>query len=163
MRTVKIIHAFQNYIENISGAYFAQKINIGQVQGNPVKGNRNKVKRWQETQEAWKRWMTESGVLKCLNKETLKRGLILRHCECQEPLKLQESLLKLFIPKSEWGNLTAKGKQNWMSFWNVLGLEIHILYYFLLVEDENMGRKIQIWLRDLKRRGYQVYLERSKF
>ena len=52
MRTVKIIHAFQNQIENISGAYFAQKINIGQVQMNPVKGNHNKVKRWQQTQEA---------------------------------------------------------------------------------------------------------------
>lgn len=54
-----------------------------------VKEKRKQGKRRQKTHETWEPWMTESRSLKCLNKETLKRGLSLRECECRELWKLQ--------------------------------------------------------------------------
>lgn len=68
--------------------YFAQKIDTKQVQMCTVKEQRKQGKRRQKTHETWEPWMTESRSLKCLNKETLKRGLSLREYECHELVNL---------------------------------------------------------------------------
>lgn len=74
-----------------------------------------------------------------------KRGLSLRDCGCHQLLRLQRLHSKAVYSRKWVGKSHGKGKQNGFSSWCVLGLEVCFLHYFLMVEDENMGRKIQLF------------------